>query len=181
MSVILQSVLDHFTYPTPFELHFSYDHLKSYIADPNYICSDDVDPDLAAHCVVTKARGICILGQAIPDVFPDVPEAYFLQSVLQDTRCSINNIMNGPDTGECHVPRYAVLNFCRVLAYLKSGGIFSKSEGGQWALHNVPSEYHPIVQQAINQYLYSKSEYVSAPLLKQFATYYKNMVTALCQ
>lgn len=171
MSVIRQAELDTFQYPTPFELHFSNDHLERYLADPNYCCGNDVDPDLAAHLVIIKTRGVCVLGKGIDDVFPEIPRKYYLQSIIQDSEWSFNNIARAPDAGECDVPLYAVLNFCRVLAYIQDSLITSKREGGQWGIKNLPPKYNPLIQQALNKYEFGIAVTVSASLLMEFANY----------
>lgn len=182
MSVIRQAELDAFKYPTPFELHFSNDHLERYLADRDYCCGDDVDPDLAAHLVITKKRGICLLGKDIEDVFPEIPRKYYLQSIIQDSEWSFNNIARAPESGECDVPLYAVLNFCRVLAYIKDGLVASKREGGKWGIDSLPPEYGPLIEQALNRYESKVSARVQASLLREFAEYarsiYQNVPTA---
>ena len=47
---------------------------------------------------------------------------------------------------------YLVLNLARVLAFKREGLVLSKAEGGQWALENIPSEYHGIVKAALAEY-----------------------------
>jgi len=60
MSIILKKELDNFKYSTPFELHYSETHREKYLNDPDYICDNNVDADLAAHITITIARGICL-------------------------------------------------------------------------------------------------------------------------
>ena len=47
---------------------------------------------------------------------------------------------------------YLTLNACRVLAYLETGQILSKAEGGDWALKSVPAKFRPTVRQALKAY-----------------------------
>ena len=74
MSIIKQSELDVFKYPTPFELHFSNSHIEEYKNNPEYICGNDKDADLAAHIVITQERGICFLGKEIKKPIPKIPK-----------------------------------------------------------------------------------------------------------
>jgi predicted nucleotidyltransferase len=173
MSVIKQSELNDFKYPTPFELHFSNSHIEKYRTDPEYICSDDVDPDLAAHIVIVKKRGVCLLGDEISQVFPDIPIKFYLKSILKDSLNSLEDISKGPDEGLCDVPLYAVLNLCRVIAFIKEEKILSKLEGGEWALKKMPKKYHFVIEQALNKYLSKPRKKVQGDTLKELGCYAK--------
>ncbi len=173
MSIIKQSELDNFKYPTPFELHFSNSHIAKYRTDPKYICGNDKDPDLAAHLVITKKRGICLLGKEIDQVFPEIPKEYYFDSILQDSLWSLKNISKGPDEGLCEVPVYAILNLCRVIAFIKEEKILSKFEGAEWAIKNTLDKYHNLIQQALNKYSSSPTKEVQASILKDFGNYAK--------
>jgi len=52
LSVILEACLSNFTYPTPFELHYSAAHRDRYRSDDSYLCGGFEDPDLAAHIIL---------------------------------------------------------------------------------------------------------------------------------
>jgi streptomycin 3"-adenylyltransferase len=68
------------------------------------------------------------------------------------------------------VPTYAVLNFCRVLAFIEVGQVTSKRSGGEWALAFVPRQYHPVIQEALNEYAKTgSSKEFSSRVLKDFA------------
>lgn len=169
MSIIKQSELDNFKHPTPFELHYSNEN----------ICDDDDDPDLAAHLVITKQRGICLLGRKIDQVFPNIPKKYYLDSILQDSLDSLEPVLKGSEEGFCNVPTYAVLNLCRVLAFIKEEIILSKLEGGQWGLKILPQKYHNIIEQALNKYSSKPTKKVQASILKQFGVYGKSIFDEL--
>jgi streptomycin 3"-adenylyltransferase len=51
-------------------------------------------------------------------------------------------------------PYYAVLNICRVLQLMTEadGRVHSKDEGGEWALVNLPAEFHPVIRLALAAY-----------------------------
>ena len=55
-------------------------------------------------------------------------------------------------TGQTIYPVYMVLNVCRTLAYLRTGQILTKAEGGEWALDNIPTQYRYIVETALAAY-----------------------------
>lgn len=119
-----------------------------------------------------KARGICLYGEPICRVFPDVAVEDYLDSIARDADWSYANILRGPDSGECSVPPYAVLNFCRVLAFIAHGQITSKAEGGQWGIEHLPQGYTPVIREALKEYTSSGTAGpVDAKLLKQFAIY----------
>ncbi len=177
MSILTASSLSHFEYPTPYELHFSNGNKDRFAQGTIDFAADQTDPDLAAHFVITKARGVCLYGAAIDAIFPDVPAPYYLDSIAQDADWSTQNILRGADYGECAVPVYAVLNFCRVLAFIEQGLITSKREGGQWGLKNLPPEYKPVIQEALREYATSgTSRPVDCHVLKAFAEYANTII-----
>jgi len=177
MSILTLDNLNPFQYPTPYELHFANSNKVRYEQGTIDFSSGLTDPDLAAHFVITKARGICLYGEAISAIFPDVPAKDYLDSIAQDSEWSYGNIMQGADEGKCAVPVYAVLNFCRVLTFIDQGLITSKTEGGRWASDNLPPEYKPVIREALKEYAVSgTSRPVDCQLLKQFAYYANGLI-----
>lgn len=82
------------------------------------------DPDLQMHYLVTRARGITIVGPSPQDAFGRVPR----ESVLNYLGDELAWALDEADQ------RYAVLNACRALAFAEDGRILSKVAGGDWAL-----------------------------------------------
>ena len=146
MSVLLQKDCKPFVYPTPFDLHFSAMHLKWYKDNPDdYVQKmKGTDEDLAAHITITRARGRCLFGMPIEDFFGEVPAENYFDSIRSDVENAESEITENTN--------YLVLNLARVLAFKKDGLVLSKLEGGQWALENIPSEYHAIVKAALSEY-----------------------------
>lgn len=172
MSIVTKDALTHFQYPTPYELHFSDSNKDDFSQGKIRFEEKMTDPDLAAHFVVTKERGICLYGVPISTLFPDVPKSIFLDSIMKDSEWSYKNLLKGSDSGTCRVPVYAVLNFCRILVYMEEGRITSKREGGEWALKNVPHTFNPLIKEALKEYMQSGSaQYVDCQVLKQFGQY----------
>lgn len=169
MSVILEKNVKNFVYPTAYEFHFGYDKLEQYKAGFIDGGQNDPDPDLAAHFVITKARGVCLYGEPIANLFPDIPKEYYLKSITQDAEWSFGNLSQGPNEGTGRIPPYAVLNYCRVLAFIDEGLITSKREGGEWGLKNLSIQYHPLIQAALQEYAQTdSSEAIDLKLLKEF-------------
>lgn len=144
MSIILESNVKHFIYPTPFVLHYSKDINENYVNDANYICGESVDKDLAAHIMVIKHRGVCLYGKPITEVFGKVPEECYIDSIIYDIEKAQEEILNNPV--------YYILNLCRVLYYLKEKYVSSKYEGGEWAKKILPGKYFVLTEEAINIY-----------------------------
>lgn len=178
LSVILQNVLENFVYPTPFEFHYGDDHIETFRNGTIDLTTPRTDPDLAAHFVITKKYRIALHGISAQNTFPDVPPENYLDSIVKDAEWSYNNIMAGGDDGECRVPMYGVLNFCRVLAFIDDQQITSKRSGGEWALAHLPDAYKPVIQEALNEYTPTgSSKPVDCRLLKRFAAYaYENKI-----
>ena len=146
MSVVRRDVCKPFIYPTPFELHFSAGHLEWYRRDPeDYIRKmKGTDKDLAAHFTILRSRGKCLSGLPVGEVFGEVPEADYLDSILEDIAGAREEI--GGNT------MYVTLNLARVLAFVTEKAVLSKKEGGEWGLLHLPEEYHPLLRAVLEDY-----------------------------
>jgi predicted nucleotidyltransferase len=147
ISFMRRSALRPWRYPAPFELHFSEDWRARFEANPVRALAAQRrinDPDLAAHIAVTRARGIRLTGAPIAGVFPAVPKADLLDSVLRDFSWSSRRIERAPV--------YFILNACRILTLFASGAICSKPEGAAWALARIVPEHAPLVRRALRVY-----------------------------
>lgn len=144
LSVILESSLGEFVYPTPFEFHYSPLHKDKYRTDGNYICGGREDPDLAAHLTVAYHRGIALYGKPLREVMQPVDKRFYVESILHDAEDAPQGILDAPE--------YYVLNLCRVLYYLKEGVVSSKREGGEWGLKALPAEYGETVRLCLERY-----------------------------
>ncbi len=146
MSIVERSVCKPFVYPTPFVLHFSKMHLDRYRNDPeDYIAKmKGTDRDLAAHITVIRARGVCLCGAPIDEVFGEVPKQDYMDSLWYDIADAEDDIAE--DT------MYLTLNLARVLAFLQDGSVLSKKEGGEWGLKNLPEKYHGLLREALSEY-----------------------------
>lgn len=146
MSIVERSVCKPFVYPTPFVLHFSKMHLDRYRNDPeDYIAKmKGTDRDLAAHITVIRARGVCLCGAPIDEVFGEIPKQDYMDSLWYDIADAEDDIAE--DT------MYLTLNLARVLAFLQDGSVLSKKEGGEWGLKNLPEKYHGLLREALSEY-----------------------------
>lgn len=165
MSVVLENVCKPFVYPTPFELHFSIGHLDWYEDNPDeYIKKmNGKDKDLAAHFTIINKRGKCLYGLPIKEVFGEVPNYDYMDSIWYDVKNAKKEITT--------YPMYLILNLPRVLAYKEEGLVLSKKEGGQWALANLPNEYHSLIQDALCEYIENKQIVYDKALAKHYAKY----------
>lgn len=141
MSVILKKYAQCFQYPTPFELHYSEAFREAYAKDRTYVCDKGTDYDLAAHMFIIRHRGQCLTGEAIADMFTDLPEQYYIDSILRDIQNTREDIIDNPV--------YCILNLCRVLYYLRSRVISSKLEGGLWGIKHFPQKYAELLKTAV--------------------------------
>lgn len=172
MSVLLREHTQAFEHPAPFALHYGREHAPRYASDLEYFCENGRDPDQAAHIVAVKTSGKCIIGTPIEEVFGEVPEGCYFDSIAADSLTNTENILRGPDAGTCSVPVYGVLNLCRVLAYIAEGALLSKAQGGEWGLANLPDWCRPVVREACNAYTnYAPEEPVDCAALKRYAEY----------
>jgi streptomycin 3"-adenylyltransferase len=148
VSVIKASHARQFTHPLPYEVHYSSDQREAILRDKVNYVADQHDRDLAAHCTVVRARGVCLTGAPIEEVFGPVLWSDFLDAVLDDWEWIV------ADDHILESPFYAVLNACRVLQLLTEGEgtVASKEEGAHWALAHVPAVHHAVVRQALDCY-----------------------------
>ena len=144
LSIVLESFLTNFVYPTPFEFHYSAFHREKYKRDENYLCGGFEDKDLAAHFAVTYNRGIRLYGKPIKEVFKPINRQIFIRSIKSD--------IDGVYEGIIDNTEYFVLNLCRFLFFLKEDNISSKREGGQWAIEVLPSKYIELANQCLSKY-----------------------------
>lgn len=144
LSVILETYLKNFVYPTPFEFHFSDFHLERYRQDADYLCGGFEDADLAAHLTVVYHRGRTLYGTGIRKAFQPVDEQFYLQALLNDLEDVQESI--------AEKPVYYTLNLCRVLLFLQERTVASKKEGGEWGLQALPGRYQPLVRDCLAEY-----------------------------
>ncbi len=165
MSIVLEKYTKNFVYPTPFILHYSKCWKEKYRnGEIDFKTTEGKDPDLAAHFTVTKARGICIYGKSIDEVFGEVPKEDYIASLMYDLEDVEYNIIQEPI--------YTGLNLCRILQYLEEGKISSKLEGGRWALRNLPDIYKEIVEKLTKMYKGDRVIYdLDKKDLKEFVKY----------
>ena len=154
-----------FVYPTPFLLHYSRMHTAWYRRDPeDYVRKmKGTDRDLAAHFTVTRNRGICLYGPPAAEVFGEVPEADYLDSIWNDVSGAEEEITDNP--------MYLILNLARVLAYRREKAVLSKLEGGEWGIRNLPEEYRPLVRTALREYRDGEEVRYDPAAAKHYAAY----------
>jgi len=150
VSFLMAPDLERWSHPTPFDLHYSEDHRLRFEHDlrsggwKEWGSKRDCDADLAGHVTVTRARGICLWGKPIDEVFPDVPAGDYLASILADVEWA---------RGREEIPvDHRLLNLCRVWAYVRDGLVVSKDEGGEWALDALPAGLRGPVAEALDVY-----------------------------
>lgn len=150
ISIIYSRHLDPWQHPMPCQFHFSGSWKQRYeemIKNNNLshwiLTTDFTDSDIACHATLTKQSGICLYGKPIAEVFPDVPEEHFWNSITYD----VNDI----DLNAFESDYFAsnILTFCRVWSYKELGRIISKYEAGIWAAGMLPEHLKYIVRYAV--------------------------------
>jgi hypothetical protein len=180
ISFLAHSQLLPWRYPTPFDLHYSEMWRDTYADDllsgtwQAWNTNQQRDPDLAAHITVINARGICLTGEPIAAIFPVVPADNYRASLATDIHDSLEAIVSDPV--------YAILNCCRTYAYIRDGHIFSKEEGGRWALDVLLAKYCDTVSAALAAYRSDTGEQSFEPnALIVFATYMRQLLAPILQ
>lgn len=153
-------------YPTPFDLHYSegwrerYEQALAGDGWQHWNDSRQTDADLAAHITITRARGICLLGQPIAQALPSVPRQDYIASIWEDFHWERARAAENPP--------YFILSACRVAAYLLDGRLCSKEEAGAWALNALPEQFHGLITQALSLYRGKESGLFDTQTLEQF-------------
>ncbi|MCD6268498.1 MAG: DUF4111 domain-containing protein, partial [Thermotogaceae bacterium] len=78
-------------------------------------------------------------------VFKPIPEKFYIESILHDAKDIERNPMEDPV--------YSVLNFCRILYYLKEKVVSSKKEAGEWAIEILPEDLKRLVNKVLRIYM----------------------------
>jgi len=143
-SVVLESHLKNFVYPTPCEMHYSDFHKERYQLDENYVCGGYEDNDFAAQLVVAYYRGKALYGRPLAELYEPIDRKYYLASIYYDIKGASEDIMDQP--------MYITLNLCRVLFYLREGNVSSKKEGGEWGVKSLPNEYQELIGKCLDEY-----------------------------
>ncbi len=167
-------------FPTPFDYHYSEMWRTQVRSDLDsgawrqWNATRHTDPDLAAHLTILHERGAVLVGPPIAAVFPPVPRADYLVSILGDVAEAREAIVAKP--------LYGILNLCRVYWYVRDGRISSKAEAGLWATQTLPAAFRPVAQYAVEVYQGLRQEEQCAPEeLLAFAHYIDTRVQELCR
>ncbi|MCX6017128.1 MAG: DUF4111 domain-containing protein [Chloroflexi bacterium] len=175
ISVLCAADLAAWSHPAPFEFHYGEVWRDAVTAGSG--CAPGRDVDLAAHIAVARERGVVLFGPPVEDVLPNVPSADVLDSILADV---LSDRFGVPGLANAVGPSSVVLNACRALAYGRMGRLFSKDEGGLWALLELPWRQSSITARALEKYragadepLYSDDE------VRQFGSYMLPVLRAL--
>lgn len=157
MSAICIDDLKPWKHPTMCQFHYSdfwTEKYKDFISGKTNECyilqHEFEDADMACHVKLTKQSGITVCGKSIEEVFPEVTEDDFW-----------NSISNGIDEYDfnAYKPKYFTSNILilgRILSYKKKKRILSKYEGGLWTLNYVPEKYKTIIQRALDSWYEGK-------------------------
>ncbi len=150
LSAIYMGDLMPWRHPTRCQFHYSgayaddYAKLLSGEAVNHFLIDGDFeDPDIACHARLTRQFGVHVCGKPVDEVFPEVPEAEFLDSLCGDID-DFDFHAYGPDSFASNI-----LTLGRVLSYLVERRILSKYDAGLWALQVVPQECRSIVENAL--------------------------------
>lgn len=171
ISFMTTNALEHWTYPPPFELHYSeywrsrYEHevLKQNIA---FWGETTTDADLACHLRLVKHYGIKVWGEEIETIIPSIPEQDFITAIVGDAVPTLESLKSNL--------LYGVLSACRVLAYFETKEIKSKPEAGRWMItQHLQPELVNLVEQACKVYEGTREQIdnVSEPLLLHFISF----------
>lgn len=148
LSIITADTAKHIPVPVPFELHYSTEwHDKALNGNIEYN-SSKTDIDLLSHLMYVQQRGVVLTGKSLQEVFGEYDWQHFMDAVIDDFEWILE------DEHIVETPFYGVLNICRVLQLISENSktVHSKDEGGEWGLENLPAEFRPLIQKALDVY-----------------------------
>lgn len=129
-------------HPSPYLTHFSSGALVPQARKNGALPRD---PDLVAHLMVARQRGVSLFGPPPADLIGPIRWEDYLAAVKYD----IDDLLTAE--GLLGSPRYAVLNLCR-WAMIRSGEatlVPGKTEAARWALSSLPPAHHRLIAQAL--------------------------------
>jgi streptomycin 3"-adenylyltransferase len=106
------------------------------------------DPDLVAHLMVGRTRGVSLYGPPPAELIGVVRWADYVAAVAHD----IDELLAGEAI--LAAPRYAVLNLCRwaMMGAADRPLVPSKEEAALWALEHAPVRHRALIAQALAAY-----------------------------
>lgn len=163
VSIVKKEFCKPFVYPTRFELHFSIAHLQWFKNNPyEYIEKmNGTDKDLAAHFMIINQYGIVLYGKQIAEVFGEVQDEYYIDSIWEDVKNAKEDIFVNPV--------YVILNLCRVTAFLEERLCLSKTKGGKWGIEKANQKYKRLISKALQCYETDQILNVNKEALMEFA------------
>jgi predicted nucleotidyltransferase len=165
ISVLTLAGLHSWRHPAPYDFHYSESWRERFLEARGLgeVPPGGVDPDLAAHITVLEHRGICIWGKPIANVFPPVPRHDYLDSVRADLEWSRASWADNP--------AYAVLNLARTCAFVVTGSVLSKEEGGRWALGKMPKRFEALLSAALDRYAGRGNPWIAVADIEAFSLF----------
>ncbi len=142
--------LKQWQHPCPFDFHYSEFWRQPYEEEltkgtSKYLNEDiQTDPDLAAHITIMNDKGICLEGDPIKLIFPEVPRYDYVSSIMGDYEECLEQIETDPV--------YCTLNMLRVFCFLKEGIILSKQDAGNWGIEVLPTGLGGTMQKVLDIY-----------------------------
>lgn len=170
VSIMLQDDLLEWKHPAPYQFHFS-DHWRKRYADMAYwddasfwdYEGERTDIDLACHVSLAKQFGVALYGPAAGELFPDVPEADFWESI----RSGAEGLMKSAEGDTCLTIQeddaQGILTLARIWSYQEHGIFFTKTEAAEWAADRLPEKLRKILLESIEVYIGSRSGFHCSP------------------
>jgi streptomycin 3"-adenylyltransferase len=132
LSVLLKKVILAPRYPILVELRYE---------SPHHTYERKLDREVLAHLYGVKKRGFCLWGKSLEELFHKISSRYYTMAIIDDLKSTRRWVNEDPV--------YWILNACRTIAFIQEGKVFSKLEGGDWGMNNLPKRYNRIIKRAL--------------------------------
>lgn len=98
LSVLNLNQLKQWQHPSLYDYHYSEAWRESFLnGKVTYSqCNEQKDADLAAHLTIINHKGRVLYGNPISEVFPDIPKKDYLDSIMNDYKECLENVLVAP-------------------------------------------------------------------------------------
>ncbi len=150
LSVLTMEQLHPWRHPAPCAYHFSdfwFSRTKARLSGETselYVLDCDfTDADIACHARIARESGVTLYGLPAANVFPEVPEKDFIDSLTNDID-DYDFEAYGADSFASNI-----LILARVLTYFEQKRVLTKYAAGEWAIQNLPERFRSIFSSSL--------------------------------
>ncbi len=165
VSVLTEQELREGAHPYVTECHYSpfWDEYVREAGWENWAQELRRDEDITSHIFNLRQKGIVLEGPEITALFPVISRETFMESIAYDEHDAPVDMVD------------SVMNLCRYHCFLRSGALFSKEEGLQRMLPELPA-YEAFLRRILREF-YAGTVYLDEALTETAECFKEEMLT----